>query len=326
MKGNADMTERRDLKPLYKSIALHLVIVLVFFTSFDVTKTPTMPVKEVNIIQAKAVNQDKVQERINQLQKQRQDEERRKIQNQKQSERKLQELKNKRLAEQRRINQLKQKAKNEKQKLAKQKQQEEARLAKLKAERQKAQDKKKQEQERLAKLEEDRKKLEQERKKAEQQLAQVAKQKAAEEARRKAEEQKRKEIEQQLARLERQKKAEQERIAEQQRQAAEKARQQQLIAKANAEKAKYVTLIKQQIESNWLRPISTDEQLSCTIMVRLLPSGEVALAKITQSSGDAAFDDSALRAVYKSAPLPIPEDQIAFQQFRELILPFQPEA
>jgi colicin import membrane protein len=64
------------------------------------------------------------------------------------------------------------------------------------------------------------------------------------------------------------------------------------------------------------------------IQIKMLPTGELVDVKITQSSGDPAFDRSAENAVYRAAPfaeltaLPI---RVFNQNFRTLSLIFQPE-
>jgi colicin import membrane protein len=68
--------------------------------------------------------------------------------------------------------------------------------------------------------------------------------------------------------------------------------------------------------------------MRAVIQIRMLPTGELIDARITQSSGDPAFDRSAENAVYRAAPfseltaLPI---RVFNQNFRTLSLIFQPE-
>jgi colicin import membrane protein len=46
---------------------------------------------------------------------------------------------------------------------------------------------------------------------------------------------------------------------------------------------------------------------------------------VQKSSGIAAFDNSAVAAVYKSSPLPVPKDPQAFGVFRSFKLTLKPE-
>ena len=88
--------------------------------------------------------------------------------------------------------------------------------------------------------------------------------------------------------------------------------------------SQYIPLIKKRVEENWLRPPSAKAGMSCTVTVRLLPSGEVTAARVTVSSGDAIFDRSVEAAVSKASPLPLPSDPALFEYFRELNFIFKP--
>ncbi|NDP48510.1 MAG: cell envelope integrity protein TolA [Sulfuriferula multivorans] len=49
--------------------------------------------------------------------------------------------------------------------------------------------------------------------------------------------------------------------------------------------------------------------------VRLLPTGEVLSIKVTQSSGNVAYDEAVVRAIEKSSPLPLPAERDARAEF-----------
>ena len=49
--------------------------------------------------------------------------------------------------------------------------------------------------------------------------------------------------------------------------------------------------------------------------MRLLPTGEVQSVRVTQSSGNAAYDEAVVRAIEKSSPLPLPSDRDARAAF-----------
>jgi colicin import membrane protein len=89
-----------------------------------------------------------------------------------------------------------------------------------------------------------------------------------------------------------------------------------------------VSLIQELVEESWSRPPSARNGMKAIIEIKMLPTGDLTSAQITQSSGDAAFDRSAENAVYSAAPfrelqtLPI---RIFNENFRSLALIFQPE-
>ncbi len=68
--------------------------------------------------------------------------------------------------------------------------------------------------------------------------------------------------------------------------------------------------MKQRVQRNWLRPANTADDLSCEVLVRLLPDGGVQSVRIVRSSGNGAFDRSVEAAVFKSDPLPKPPASI----------------
>ncbi len=191
---------------------------------------------------------------------------------------------------------------------------------------------------------------------AEQQRLAESKRREQEEAKRKQVEQERKQVEaekQRIAAVEQKK--EQERIKkqqEQQRQEAEAALREQLAAEEQQREAaaqqkkvaqqqqqdqarqrsldeargNHIGLIKQKVTQNWIRPVGARKGMRCTVTVRVTPGGQVIEARVTQSSGNAAFDRSAESAVYKATPLPVPTDKGLFDaHFREFYFVFNPE-
>jgi colicin import membrane protein len=50
-------------------------------------------------------------------------------------------------------------------------------------------------------------------------------------------------------------------------------------------------------------------------LVKLLPTGEVQSVKVTQSSGNPAYDEAVVRAIERSSPLPLPSDRDARAAF-----------
>ena len=107
------------------------------------------------------------------------------------------------------------------------------------------------------------------------------------------------------------------------------AAEQEMLATArekqmNSVVSKYNTLILNAIYPNW---IVTDKQrgLSTDLGISLAKDGTVLSVVIQKSSGVPAFDNSAVAAVYKSSPLPVPNDPQAFAVFRSFKLTLKPE-
>ena len=150
----------------------------------------------------------------------------------------------------------------------------------------------------------------------------------AQEAQREQEQQERIRVEQQreLAEAER---LRQEEEVERQRQAEEVA-----VAAAEAARTEFelvqsaTALIQQALQQVWNRPPSARNGMRAILRIRMLPTGELLEASITQSSGDSAFDRSAENAVYSASPfselqnLPI---NVFNTNFRTLSLIFEPE-
>ncbi|HEY5683142.1 MAG TPA: cell envelope integrity protein TolA [Sulfuricaulis sp.] len=192
-------------------------------------------------------------------------------------------------------------------KVDKRAQEEEAVRQKAEAEKRREAELKKKQEEELAKQ-----RLVAERKKKEAEEKEKEKQKrAAEEERKKEEKSRQKAAEQTL----------QEQLA-----AEEQARQRAAFAaRAATEIDKYRLLIRQRVSRSWNRPVGVAKGLKCVVRVRLTPTGEVLSANVVPSSGNALFDRSVENAVYKAAPLPLPEDPALYENFREIEFLFNPE-
>lgn len=178
-------------------------------------------------------------------------------------------------------------------------------------------------------VEQERKQVEAEQKKAaeaEKQRIAAVEQKKEQERIKKQQEQQRQEAEaalrEQLAAEEQQREAvaQQKKVAQQQQQ--DQARQRSL----DEARGSHIGLIKQKVTQNWIRPVGARKGMRCTVTVRVTPGGQVIEARVTQSSGNAAFDRSAESAVYKATPLPVPTDKGLFDaHFREFYFVFNPE-
>lgn len=89
---------------------------------------------------------------------------------------------------------------------------------------------------------------------------------------------------------------------------------------------RYRGLISQRVENKWNRPVSSRTGMVVTLRISILPGGEVANVVPVVSSGDPAFDMSAIEAVRSASPLPVPDDLTVFNQnFRNFILKFNPK-
>ena len=294
---------RENPRAVAYAVLMHVVLLLLLVFSLDWTPKSIKPGSN-KPIQAELVDASKLQA----------------IEEKKQAERRKVE-EEKRQAEQA----LKEKAEAERKQQLQQEQQQKA----------EAERKKKAEQDARARTEAERKKKAdlaakqkaEEKRKAEQ----ATKQKAEAERKRKAEE-----AEKKKAAAEKQRKAEQ--AAKQkaaaeaaQQRAAEQALQAQLAeeqAQARAESAlsQYIPYIQEKIQRNWLRPAGTPAGLSCLILVKLIPGGEVVAAKVVRSSGNPLFDRSVETAVLKASPLPLPDDATMFKYFREINFNFKPDS
>ncbi len=113
----------------------------------------------------------------------------------------------------------------------------------------------------------------------------------------------------------------QEQLAAEEKQRTDTAR----AARAATVVDKYKAMIRQRVSRSWNRPVGVAKGLKCVVHVRLTPGGEVLSAAVVRSSGNEIFDRSVEYAVYKAAPLPLPEDPTLFDNFREIEFLFNPE-
>lgn len=99
----------------------------------------------------------------------------------------------------------------------------------------------------------------------------------------------------------------------------------QQIAQIQGILNQYKEEIIQAIEQQWIVPINIDnKKLSCILLIRLAPGGNVLSVKTIRSSGNVVLDSSARMAVFKASPLPVPRNTIASSEFRELRLTVRP--
>ncbi|MEZ5573378.1 MAG: energy transducer TonB [Halioglobus sp.] len=92
--------------------------------------------------------------------------------------------------------------------------------------------------------------------------------------------------------------------------------------------ASFVALIQRTIVNYWSRPPSARNGMECKLMVQLVPTGEVVGVTVIKSSGNAAFDSSAVNAVRKAGAFPelqqLPSAEFE-KNFRRLEVIFRPE-
>jgi colicin import membrane protein len=304
---------RERPRPFVYAVLVHLVLLAVLVFSLDwapstkpSTASKPAPVQAV-VVDAERLDAEVQRQKAQKEKQQRQEQEKlRRIEEQtraaerkrEQEEKRIVELKHQREVQARKEAEAKQKAKAE---------------AKRKAElaaKQKAEAAKKRQEEEKRKAEAEEKRQEEAKRKA------AAEKKRQEEAKRKAaaEKKRQEEAERKAAEAEMQARlaAEQDRMATQRRSAM-----QRMIDE-------YVLYIQEKVQRSWIRPPSSGAGLSCTVEVRLIPSGEVIDAQIVRSSGNAAFDRSVEAAVFKASPLPVPPDAEVMEQFRSLRFEFKP--
>ncbi len=88
----------------------------------------------------------------------------------------------------------------------------------------------------------------------------------------------------------------------------------------------YVAQMQREIVQNWSRPPSARNGMLCLLRVRLIPTGEVIDVKVEESSGNDAFDRSAILAVKKAGRFIVPSDTRLFERdFREFTVRFRPD-
>ncbi|WP_157678287.1 cell envelope integrity protein TolA [Oleiphilus messinensis] len=89
---------------------------------------------------------------------------------------------------------------------------------------------------------------------------------------------------------------------------------------------RYMSLIQSRIRQKWFKPASAEPGMQVYLSIRLLPTGELVSAEVTRSSGNQAFDNSALSAANAIRNYPVPDDSRVFEKhFRKFTLIFNPK-
>lgn len=105
------------------------------------------------------------------------------------------------------------------------------------------------------------------------------------------------------------------------------AEEEQALAEGS-ETTTYEEAIAMAIEDNWSRPPSARRNMQVVLRIQLIPTGEVVGVSVLKSSGDDAFDRSAVNAVNKAARFPEVANappQVFERHLRSLQLVFRPE-
>lgn len=282
------------------ALGLHGILLIFFILNFAFSTQNYSPIRQdqAKIIEATTINQQQLNQEITKIKNEKLAEQNAEKQKIERLENQAKQAEQKRLAEQARLQQLKQAQ------MAAQKQAEEQ-LTKLKQAQMIAQ---KQAAEQLTKLKQQQQ-LEQERltklakvKKSDQRAQQPVAKKNNIEEKNDAE----KLLQQQLAK-------EQEELT---------ASRQKFV---DSIIAKYTALIKNAIAQKWIIPPGVDKSLSCVLLIHLLADGSVVTVEVNKSSGDTALDNSAVLAVKKASPLPMPDNADVLNQFKTLYLTVKPE-
>lgn len=319
------------------ALIVHVLFVAVLVLSFDWTARPVIPAKEVDIVKATVVDERAVASELAALR----DAEAKKKESEtdrvRQLEAQADEARSQREQEQKRIAELESQRKFEIDRKHKaeadrataeaaarkaqleQKKIEEQRAA-VEAERRRSEDQVRKAKEEVQRAEEQKRRLEDER------LAAEAEQrKRAEDDKRRADELVRKQKDEVRRQQEAQRRVEEDEQRRHQLGEDEKRLGDERNKKLQATVGSFVAKIKGKIADHWLRPPTAKEGMSCTVMVRLFPDGNVRDVKVVRSSGDPVFDREVENAVMRSQPLPVPKEPDAFTHFKELQFEFNPK-
>lgn len=106
---------------------------------------------------------------------------------------------------------------------------------------------------------------------------------------------------------------------------AEGIRQGELAAATGRVVDEFKAKIQAKIRSKIVEPPDVAQDARAEFLVTLLPGGDVLKVELKKSSGNRTYDIAVERAIWKSVPLPLPQDVQLFNLFREFNLSFKPE-
>lgn len=178
-------------------------------------------------------------------------------------------------------------------------------------------------------------KIEQQKKAALEKALRLKKEKAELEKKRKEQLEKERLEKERLAKeqLERQK-LEQQKLKAQQRRREELLKnlgEKEVVEDAQADEVtaqSYIAFIQRAVQSNWSRPASARNGMQVLLNIQLIPSGDVVSVTVAKSSGNDAFDRSAVAAVKKAENFPELaelEPRVFEKYYRHFTLLFKPE-
>lgn len=110
---------------------------------------------------------------------------------------------------------------------------------------------------------------------------------------------------------------------EEQNQRIEAAKQQVSDSRREQIIARYMGLIKKQVENSWRKPESTESRMSCDVYALIALDGDVLKTEASNCTGDDEFKGSVEDAVRNAAPLPLPPNKSFFEHFREITFEFR---
>lgn len=171
--------------------------------------------------------------------------------------------------------------------------------------------------------------------------AEAQKQKAEAERKQKEQQKKAQEEAARKAKAEAERKAKAEAEQKQQQEQLRKQREQQAFEAALAQEQaqleeesyavtaqSYMSVIAQRVIENWSRPPSARNGMQCILLIRLVPTGRVVSVDVLKSSGNTAFDSSAVQAVKKVEQFDEIKDmppEVFERHYREFELNFNPQ-
>ena len=92
--------------------------------------------------------------------------------------------------------------------------------------------------------------------------------------------------------------------------------------------AQYTAMISQQMHQRWKLPPSARRNMVALVSIRMVPTGELVTVTVAQSSGNEAFDQSAILAVQKAGRFAFMQgmpSRLFEAHFREFTFRFSPE-
>jgi len=90
----------------------------------------------------------------------------------------------------------------------------------------------------------------------------------------------------------------------------------------------YASKFRQRVEQNWSRPPSARTGMRCVLSIQLVPTGRIVNVGVIESSGNSAFDRSAIQAVKKVETFPEVKEmstEVFERYYRSFKLLFDPQ-